>query len=420
MKLSRSWVESTPQLHVYPALLVTFVVTLLLVACQQPQTDQKTTADPDVESKKEVATTKRYVPQTVALVEQSEIPEIELRGVVDATTRPELVFEVEGIVEYVSPDLLAGKWVKKGALLAALDSREFDIAIEQANADMARAKANYEQEQALSEVAIAGIQAREGVTPSPLATRELQVEEAYLLIERARLQLAIATSRRKRSELRAPFDLVIERANVVVGERVSPRHVAVMGYDPQSLIVRTEAGWDQLQLLNVTSPVVVDIQPRKASIYRSPTALQALDLQQQADSEKLVDAELRFVGASVSATQLFPLSFTIVTPDSRTLKLGDEVGVVVQGNKERPLTKIPSSAIEDNGSIGLVSEFGRVVRVQPMKVGTEPENVLIPAVGSNFTHVIANSRVYIPDGTLIYPSNVDDTQEESDIDSLRL
>lgn len=407
MKHSYSQVERGPQLHAYPTWLVAFVLTLLLVACQPPQ------------QKKEKATAERYVPHMVALAQKSDIPEIELRGVVDATTRPVLVFEVEGIVEYVSPDLLAGKRIEKGTLIAALDSREFDIAIEQANADIARSQANYEQEKARSEVAIAGIETREGVTPSPLATRELQVEEALLKIERARLQLAIAKSRRERSELRAPFDLVIERANVVVGERVSPRRVALAGYDPQSLIVRTEAGWDHLQLLNVTAPVVADVQPRKATIYRTHAALQAMHLQEQAKPEKLVDAELRFVGASLSTMQLFPLVFTIDERYSHNLKLGDEVGVVVQGNKKRPLTKIPSSAIEDNGSIGLVSEFGRVVRVQPMKVGAEPGNVLIPAVDSSFTHVIADSRVYIADGTLIYASNLDE-QRETDIESLRL
>jgi RND family efflux transporter MFP subunit len=149
---------------------------------------------------------------------------VEAYGEVVPAERVELAPRVSGEVVEVSPRLEAGGRVAKGEVLAQLDRSDYEIALEQARTDLAKARANLKIEQgnqavAKTEAELLGedlsAQERALVLREPqLESAQADVAAAKADVERARLDL-------ERTTIRAPFDAVVQRASIEVGSQVS-------------------------------------------------------------------------------------------------------------------------------------------------------------------------------------------------------
>ena len=393
--------------------LIPLLSALVIVTACGPQGGQQ----------KEKQSPVRFLPNLVLLEAYESVPELQLSGVVLAAAQPELAFQVAGTVVYVSSKLITGAFFSKGELIASLDPREFDIAVEQAKAGVAQAKADYEREQARKDITDWQYQ-QQNEQPSQLASYESQVKNAKLKIERALLLQDIAEIQRQRSELRAPFDLVISSVNIATGDSVGAKQVVATGYDPTSLIVRSETGWEELQMLGLQAASARSQPSLDAVLYSADQEFTDIESRVLVQQFALGKAKLAYVGATLSVAQTFPLTFELVGPVASAaspLKLGQDVVLRVRGDSTQPLVAVPQLAFAENGSIGLVSELGEVERHRPLRVGSsDPGTILIASVDPRFTHVIADNRVYIADGALVYQEESADMDAEENPQSLRL
>lgn len=149
---------------------------------------------------------------------------IEAHGEVVPAERVEVAPRVAGEVVEVSPKLEAGGRVAKGEVLAQLDRSDYEIALEQARTDLAKARADLKIEQGNQEVAKTEAellgeelseQERALVLRQPqLDSAQADVAAAKADVERARLDL-------QRTTIRAPFDAVVQSASIEVGSQVS-------------------------------------------------------------------------------------------------------------------------------------------------------------------------------------------------------
>ena len=155
-------------------------------------------------------------------------------GEVVARVVVDLMPQVTGQVVKIHRSLVAGGFFKAGEVLVVIDPRDYDLAVERAQAAVARAKVTLEREQAEAEVA------REewdglhpGEEPTGLVIREPQIRQAEAEYAASVADLNIAKLNLERTLISLPFDGVIVSESVDVGQFVGngTRLATVYGTD---------------------------------------------------------------------------------------------------------------------------------------------------------------------------------------------
>ncbi|WP_157747607.1 efflux RND transporter periplasmic adaptor subunit [Cohaesibacter sp. ES.047] len=220
-----------------------------------------------------------YAVQLVKASPATIQPDILVYGTVSAARRVDLRALVGGEVIWVSPELVEGGTIAKGADLVRVDPFEFEGAVEEANANLAEARARLAETRASSASEQASLQflleqeriARSdleraetliksgSLTRQALESRKLtfsQREQAVkaaqnnLLVQKARIDQQQANIERlnwkleqarrnlTNTTLTAPFTGVVLSKSVALGRSVSGSDTLVSLYDPQELEVR--------------------------------------------------------------------------------------------------------------------------------------------------------------------------------------
>ncbi len=143
-------------------------------------------------------------------------------GTVSPRVEVEIVPEVPGKVVYVHSKLKAGGMVRGGEKIIEIDPRDYELAVEQANAVVDEAQVRLDTEKAEANVAR---QEWEQLHPnsepsSPLVLREPQIRRAESALASAKAQLAIADLRLERTSLSLPFDVLVINERVDLGQYV--------------------------------------------------------------------------------------------------------------------------------------------------------------------------------------------------------
>ena len=154
---------------------------------------------------------------------------VEAQGNVRPATEIDLVPQVSGIVIWKSPLLESGGYFRRGDLLAQIDPVDFELAVEVAEAELARAQFSLEMARGEARVAraewermtteSAADQSGESVNPLVLHIPQIKVAEATLQAARARRDEA--RLRLERTNLRASFDGRVRQTSLDQGQYVS-------------------------------------------------------------------------------------------------------------------------------------------------------------------------------------------------------
>jgi len=155
-------------------------------------------------------------------VEVADVPVVVTgHGEVTAKVAVDIVPQVAGKVVSTHPSLVAGGFFKSGEVLIEIDPRDYELAVERAQAAVARAKVTLEREQAEAEVAREewnGLHPDED--PTALVIREPQIRQAEAEYAAAEADLSVARLNLERTRLSLPFDGVVVSESVDVGQFV--------------------------------------------------------------------------------------------------------------------------------------------------------------------------------------------------------
>ena len=127
-------------------------------------------------------------------------------GTLQGGKRVDLSFRVSGPVRQIYVD--KGDTVKKGALLAALDTRDFQTQLKQAKSVQEQAQAQYNNAQTNFR-RHENLYRRNAISKSTYDSQKTEVDVARSALEAAKAQTALVQGSLKDTELRAPFDGVI-------------------------------------------------------------------------------------------------------------------------------------------------------------------------------------------------------------------
>ena len=149
------------------------------------------------------------------------------QGTVVPARRVVLSPEVAGRVAWAHPRLVPGGLVPGGAAIVRIDAREYRLAVQQLEANAARAEVELALERGRSDVATSEWKALAPVDATDesrtLALREPQRKAAEATLASARAALERARLNVARTTVAAPFDALVLEESVETGQVVSPQ-----------------------------------------------------------------------------------------------------------------------------------------------------------------------------------------------------
>ena len=144
---------------------------------------------------------------------------VQATGSVDVRNRVALTPQVTGRVVALSPSLRVGGTFKAGEQLLVVDRRDFQLAADAADADVATAESNLLLEQAKSDAATANYDLlHPGQEVPALVARVPQIAQAEARLAAARARQRVAALDLERTAFSLPFDGTVTRTSAEIGQ----------------------------------------------------------------------------------------------------------------------------------------------------------------------------------------------------------
>lgn len=183
---------------------------------------------------------------------------VNVQGMVIAARQVELRPEVQGKLVKVHENLEPGGRLRAGEVLARIDPRPYERALDRAQAALEEAESNLDLARGRDEVAEADWKYfQENVTDKPetinrsLALQEPQLAIAEARVASARAQVGTAQLNLEYTTVRVPFDCVVLRESVDLGQFVSPQTPMATLTGSESFWMRAALPSPQLQHLSI-------------------------------------------------------------------------------------------------------------------------------------------------------------------------
>jgi RND family efflux transporter, MFP subunit len=268
-------------------------------------------------------------------------------GTVEARYESILGFQVLG--RMIARDVNVGDQVKQGARLAALDPIPFQLALRNAEADLARTEA-HRQEAQLDAARQRQLFSKGVSAKADFEAAQHEWESAEASTAAARANVRQAQERLGYTELHAGFDGVIVATKAEVGQVVQP------GQEVLS-VVRPE---EREAVVDVPDQIAVNLRPGKGFIVTS-----------EADPATRVKGQVREIAPQADlATRTRRVRITLVDPPLN-FRLGSIVKAVA-GIDAGAQIELPSSALlERDGKtfVWVVDAATRKVSIREVKIG---------------------------------------------------
>jgi multidrug efflux system membrane fusion protein len=282
--------------------------------------------------------------------------EIVVNGRTEASRAVELRAETDGRVIAVGPE--RGATVAAGEVLLRLDPRERRAMLSQAEATLRQREIEFE---AASKLGEKGFQS------------EIRVAEARAALETAKAQLERIRIELEHTEIKAPFDGILERRPVEIGDFVDVGDPIAMILDQDPYLVVGQVAERDVGRLGVG-------MPGEARLVTGRT----------------VEGELRYIGSQADpATRTFEVELEVPNRNGRfTAGLTAELRVVYDRTRAH---RLPASllALDEKGRVGVkavdrndqvVFHPAEIVRAEgdALWVAGLPERLRVITVGHGF------------------------------------
>jgi membrane fusion protein, multidrug efflux system len=336
------------------------------------------------------------VPVVTAQVQQHDEP-IVLSGIgtVQALNMASIQSQVTGVLEEV--DFVEGQTVKKGDILAKIDPRLYQAALDQAQGQLAKDTALHAQAQSDLE-RYQKLGREDSIALQQIADQQFLVAQYAAAMETDHGLIASDQTQMDYTTLRAPFDGVTGILQIQIGNLIQPSNTA-------GIVILT-----QVQPISVVFILPnADIASVQEAMARG--TVQATVFDQSGTKELDIGTLLALNNQAASTTGTVQLK-AIFPNEHRQLWPGTFVNVDLTTSVVENALTVPTDALQQNNSGQFVYVVGadKRVSVQPVEVTQRLHAVALIAKGLQAGEtVVVQGQYRLTPGTLVVataPSNV--------------
>lgn len=322
--------------------------------------------------------------------------------------------QVAGRLDSVHPALVVGGLVSEGDRLVSIEDDDYGIAVDEARAAVAQAETQLEIELGRQRVAAREWEIFRGEAPdsadSTLATREPQVRAAEIQVEMARARLAQARLNRGRTTVDAPFNGIVLRENVELGQLVTIQ-------SQLATIAGTDEFWIQaaVPIASIDSIELPGVNAVEGSAVRVVQRGAGGEIEREGRVVRLL-GELSQVGhmAQVVISVEDPLDLQRPVGDRRSpLLLGSYVSVEIAGARIEDVVEVPRTALHDGSRIYVAVDGELQVREVEIAWRTEDAVYVRSGVEAGDRYITSPVPIAV-DGMKVRVAGDEPAQGESD------
>lgn len=277
------------------------------------------------------------------------------RGTVMPRSETDLIAEVSGRVVELSQSLVTGGFFKEDDVLLRIDPLDYEIALEQASAqvqravsELATARKNYERQRNLSK--------RQSTSESleDDARNRLQIAEAAQ--REAKARLAIAERDLERTVVKAPYDGRVRTEQVDLGQFLNRGSRLAKLYAIDAAEVRLPIKDDELAFLNISL--------RDGSAWQKRPSV-SLSAEFAGAVHRWSGEIVRTEGELDPKTRMIQLVASVADPyraGTTPLPVGLFVDAVITGGVQPNIVRLPRVAMVSPSEVYIVDSSDRLVR----------------------------------------------------------
>jgi RND family efflux transporter MFP subunit len=282
---------------------------------------------------------------------------VHAQGTVEPRTESNLVPEVSGNVVWISPNLVSGGYFEADEPLLRIDNRDYEAAVQRAEATLKRAEA--EQDHAQFELERAQeLSSQQLISRADLEEKLRASRVAEASLEDAKLVLQTAERDLERTTLAAPFAGLVREEEVDVGQFISRGNPVASVYATDYLEVRLPIADRQLAYLNIPLAQRGELDE---SIQPKVTLSAEFAGQTQTWTGKLVRTEAQIDPGS---RMVYAIARVQASRDGDGNTVPPPVGLFVQaeieGIAEDNVVVLPRSALRNENQVLVVDTENRL------------------------------------------------------------
>ena len=312
---------------------------------------------------------------------------IESYGIARPLNETQMVAEISGPITYISPLFNRGQQIKRGDILAKIDARDYQARLIEAEANLAAAKAALELEKALGKVAEDEWDNIKNRKPTALSLRKPQLAQEIARVKGAEAALTRAQNDLARTEIRAPYDALIEDRSVSIGSYVN------QGVHLGRLLSTEKA---EIRL-PVPAHDIPFLDNRGIGAQVTLTSTQALDQTWQATivrEEGVIDDNSRMNYLIAELNDPYGKS---ETPSHSPLRFGTYVTAQIEGLQLAKAAKVPSHLVR-NGALATVSEENTLAMQSVEVFRQQGSEVIITSGGQSGQQYVTSALRFTVEG----------------------
>ena len=279
--------------------------------------------------------------------------DVNSQGRVQASRRVSLSAAATGPVSWVSPSLRAGGFFAADEVILRVDSSDYETALErarsslsQAETDARHAREEFERNSALAEQRL--------ISESQVRDLQRQADNSAGRVRDAQGAVAQAELDLSRSEIRAPFDTIVESTNIDLGQHVGRGQALAVLLSTDEVEVRLPLAVSQLSYLDIPLGARGELPAEIAPLVRISGKL--------GDSIQTWEGRLVRMEASIDTASNAVQAIVRVdqTASAIPLPIGLYVEAAIQGRKVDNLIALPREVVRSDNRVLVVDTENRM------------------------------------------------------------
>ncbi|CAB0150333.1 Multidrug resistance protein MdtA [Pseudidiomarina piscicola] len=284
-----------------------------------------------------------------------------------------LIAQVSGQITEIAPNFQNGGFFEEGDMVLKIDSRDYEVALQSAKANLAQAKAALAEESARAEVAREEWESLQLGEIPELGLRKPQVASAVAAMQSAQAAVAKAERDLDRTTVRAPFAGVLQNKNVDLGQYINSASQIAEIMGTKTAEIRVPLSDRDLAYLNLPEAEQKSDFPQVR--LTSQVAGQTYEWQGRlVRSEGVLNTDSRVIYGVVEVQDPYNRA---AKQHEKVLRFGRFVALEIEGIFVDNVFRMPRYALTTDGNLWLVDDERRLQRRHVEVLRTEENHVII-------------------------------------------